>query len=75
MGAAENGLGIVNLPDYVAQSFLTAGRLKRLMPSWQPHSREVNMLYPERQYIPGKVRLFIEFTLARIAEMPVNRSR
>lgn len=33
------------------------------------------MLYPERQYIPGKVRLFIEFTLALIAEMPVNRSR
>nr|WP_252735043.1 hypothetical protein [Amphritea atlantica] len=54
---------------------MTTGRLKRLMPRWQPHSREVNMLYPERQYIPGKVRLFIEFSLARIAEMPVNRSR
>ncbi|WP_417222842.1 LysR family transcriptional regulator [Amphritea sp.] len=73
--AAENGLGIVNLPDYVVQNSLAAGRLKRLMPSWQPHSREVNMLYPERKYIPGKVRLFIEFILARVAEMPVNRSR
>ncbi|WP_368506843.1 hypothetical protein [Amphritea sp. 2_MG-2023] len=59
----------------MVQNSLTTGRLKRLMPRWQPHSREVNMLYPERQYIPGKVRLFIEFSLARIAEMPVNRSR
>ncbi|RTE65736.1 LysR family transcriptional regulator [Amphritea opalescens] len=72
--AAENGLGIVNLPEYVVQNSLAAGRLKRLMPSWQPHSREVNMLYPERKYIPGKVRLFIDFILARVAEMPVNQS-
>lgn len=72
--AAENGLGIVNLPDYVVQKSLTAGRLKKLLPDWQPHSREVNMLYPERKYIPGKVRLFIEFIMARVAEMSVSQS-
>ncbi|WP_428033335.1 LysR family transcriptional regulator [Amphritea sp.] len=61
--AAEHGLGIANLPDYVVTKSLAAGRLTRLMPGWQPHPREVHMLYPERKYIPGKVRLFIEFVM------------
>ena len=71
--AAESGLGIVNLPDYVVQESLQAGRLKKLMPSWEPSSREVHMLYPERKYIPGKVRLFIEFIMARVAELEAGR--
>ena len=70
--AAENGLGIVNLPDYVVTKSLTAGRLKKLMPGWQPHPREVHMLYPERKYIPGKVRLFIEFVMFHANEKRFN---
>ncbi|GGK68753.1 LysR family transcriptional regulator [Amphritea balenae] len=71
--AAENGLGVVNLPDYVVKNSIAAGRLKRLMPSWQPRSRDVQMLYPERKYVPGKVRLFIEFIMARVAELDATR--
>ncbi|SEQ69168.1 regulatory helix-turn-helix protein, lysR family [Amphritea atlantica] len=70
--AAENGLGIVNLPDYVVTKSLIAGRLKKLMPGWQPHPREVHMLYPERKYIPGKVRLFIEFVMFHANEKRFN---
>jgi len=70
--AAENGLGIVNLPDYVVTKSLAAGRLKKLMPGWQPHPREVHMLYPERKYIPGKVRLFIEFVMFHANEKRFN---
>ncbi|BBB27572.1 LysR family transcriptional regulator [Amphritea japonica] len=63
--AAEEGLGIVNLPDYVLTEALEEGRLKRLMPDWRSESREVHLLYQERRYIPGKVRVFIEFIMAR----------
>lgn len=63
--AAEAGLGIVNLPDYVLAEALREGRLTRLMLQWKSRSREVHMLYPDRQYIPGKVRLFIEFIMSR----------
>ncbi|WP_290699504.1 LysR family transcriptional regulator [Amphritea sp.] len=67
--AAENGLGIVNLPDYVVEKLISAGRLTKLMPSWQPHPRDVHMLYPERKYIPGKARLFIEFIMSQAQEL------
>jgi LysR family transcriptional regulator AphB len=63
--AAESGLGIVNLPDYVVLKALEEGRLKRLMPNWKSRSKKVHMLYQERKYIPAKVRLFIEFIMAR----------
>lgn len=63
--AAQAGLGIVNLPDYVVAETLEQGRLKRLLPNWNPRSRPVHMLYQERKYIPGKVRLFIEFIMAK----------
>lgn len=63
--AAESGLGIVNLPDYVVFKALEEGRLKRLMPNWKSRSRKVHMLYQERKYIPAKVRLFIEFVMTR----------
>jgi len=63
--AAESGLGIVNLPDYVVLKALEEGRLKRLMPNWKSRSRKVHMLYQERKYIPAKVKLFIEFIMTR----------
>ena len=66
--AAEAGLGIVNLPDYVVLKALEAGRLKRLMPNWKSRSRKVHMLYQQRKYIPVKVRMFIEFIMARLQE-------
>lgn len=66
--AAEAGLGIVNLPDYVVLKALEEGRLKRLMPNWQSRSRKVHMLYQQRKYIPVKVRMFIEFIMARLQE-------
>lgn len=72
--AAEAGLGIVNLPDYVVAEALTEGRLKRLMPDWKSRSREVHMLYQERKYIPGKVRLFIEFIMARFETLDESTS-
>ncbi|WP_432473372.1 LysR family transcriptional regulator [Amphritea sp. HPY] len=70
--AAEAGLGIVNLPDYVVRKSIAAGNLQRLLPDWQPRPRQVHMLYPERKYIPGKVRLFIEFIMAKVDQLKVD---
>lgn len=66
--AADFGLGIVNLPDYVVLKSLKNGRLKRLMPNWQSRSRKVHMLYQDRKYIPVKVQMFIKFIMARVQE-------
>lgn len=63
--AVESGLGIANLPTYGITEAIEKGRIKQLIPYWTPRSRMVHMLYQERKYIPGKVRLFIEFIMAK----------
>lgn len=61
--AAEVGIGIVNLPQYVVNDALSAGRLVPLLPDYQPEGRDVQMLYPHRKYLPAKVRIFVDFIL------------
>lgn len=60
------GLGVGNLPNYVIREWLEEGRLVRLLPEWEPNGRDVQMLYPHRKYLPAKVRLFIEFMMAKV---------
>ena len=66
--AAEEGIGVANLPDYVVGEALTVGRLITLLPEYEPASREVHMVYPHRQYLPAKVRLFIDFIVKKAEE-------
>jgi DNA-binding transcriptional LysR family regulator len=66
--ATEAGIGVANLPDYVVGEALTIGRLVSLLPEYEPVSREVRMVYPHFQYLPAKVRLFIDFMLQKAQE-------
>jgi len=64
--AAEAGIGIANLPDYAVGEALTLGRLVTVLPQYRPFDREVKMVYPHRQYLPAKVRLFISFIMQKV---------
>lgn len=66
--AVEAGLGIANLPDYVVGESLTLGRMITVLPQYQPRGREVQMLYPHREYLPAKVRLFISFIMSKVEQ-------
>jgi len=63
--AVEAGIGVACLPDYIVGESLTTGRLITLLPEYEPAGREVKMVYPHRQYLPTKVRLFIDFILSK----------
>jgi len=65
--AAVRGLGVANLPDYVADAALADGRLQLLMPGWRPVGRPVHLVYPHREFLPTKVRLLIDFMLSKAA--------
>ncbi len=73
--AALAGMGIAVLPTYAIGEDLRAGRLKALLPDWQPvgGNAEANTLYavylPTRQPSP-KVRALIDFMLEKMGEMP-----
>ncbi|QBR03672.1 LysR family transcriptional regulator [Paraburkholderia pallida] len=60
--AALAGMGIAMLPAGLVSDDLLAGNLIRLLPDYTVVNSdvEVSLVYPSRQYIPQKVRTFID---------------
>jgi len=59
--AAEAGMGVCLLPDYVAVPALQRGSLVRLLPQYRLQEKTIYALYPSRRFLDAKVRTWIEF--------------
>ena len=59
--AAEQGLGIAMLPDFIVEQSLREGRLIRILESFEPPAFTLNALYPSREFVPAKTRLFLDY--------------
>jgi DNA-binding transcriptional LysR family regulator len=57
--AAIAGVGIAQLPAFVCREAVADGRLRTLFGPAPPMRRSVHAVYPSRQYLPAKVRVFL----------------
>ncbi|EPJ52397.1 MAG: hypothetical protein OFPI_13860 [Osedax symbiont Rs2] len=53
--------GIANLADFVIRDYARSGELVRVFPELEPEKLSVFAVYPDRQFTPPKVSLFIDF--------------
>lgn len=60
--------GIANLAGFVIKDQLTSKALVKVFPHHQPEQLSVFAVYPERQFTPPKVSLFIDFFRAWLIE-------
>lgn len=60
----KKGVGISYIPDYLALPMIERGELKRILPNWQSEEQAFSMLYRDRQNIPLRVRVFVDYLLA-----------
>ena len=59
--ACRSGIGIAVLPDFSCHEELAAGRIMRLFPdAVTTPERGIYAIYPDRRYLPLKVRAFID---------------
>ena len=58
--------GVGRLPTFVASRYLKSGELVRVLPEYRMPEQVMYAVYPERQYLPAKVRVFIEFLVEKI---------
>lgn len=58
--AARAGLGIAMLCEWNASEDIAKGRLKQIMPDYHPTPYEVHAVYPERRFVPQKVKRIID---------------
>lgn len=61
--AIKTGLGIGYVPDYFALPMIAQGEMNHVLPDWSSKARTLHMLYRDRDNLPMRVRLFIEFVL------------
>lgn len=66
--AAERGVGIASLPDYLGS---TSRRLARVLPNLEGPSFDVYFVYPEELRASKRVSVFRDFLLHKMAEQQV----
>ena len=76
---ATAGLGIALIPAMLSVKDLRAGRLKRVLPDWNPPSTPVHVVYPSSRHLSPLVKTFVDHLLERMPppawELPSPASR
>lgn len=67
---AANGTGLTMLPTYMIGNDLKAGRLQAVLLDYEPQPYAIAALYPDRRYLPAKVRSLVDFLAARFGPKP-----
>lgn len=67
--AAILGHGIAMHPTYMVNDDLREGRLRRVMPDYQPTVLDIFAVFPSRQHMPTRVRVFIDFLKMRFSDV------
>ena len=64
MHAACEGMGFTFMPHWIVDEELAAGRLEHVLPDLVQPTAPLFAVYPDRSYLPAKVRSFLDFLVA-----------
>jgi DNA-binding transcriptional LysR family regulator len=67
---ATAGLGVALLPAFQSVKDLRAGRLKRVLPDWNPPSTPVHVVYPSSRHLSPIVKTFVDHLQERMTPAP-----
>ncbi len=62
----RQGLGIGRLPTFVAGAAIESGDLIPILPDYSMPHQELSAVFPEKQYMPEKVRVFLDFMIKEL---------
>jgi DNA-binding transcriptional LysR family regulator len=63
--AAKRGAGITIQPSFNVWKELRSGELELVLDEWHVGELDVHVVFPHRQYMPAKVRVFVDFLAQR----------
>ena len=69
-----SGIGIAVMPNWLIQPQLDSGELLTIMDDFIPTELPINAVYPQNNYIPLKVRCFINYIREAYLQEPVLQS-
>ena len=68
--AAIEGLGVILQPTFLIYEALREKKLLRILSDWEADDFTVFAVYPNRKFLPLKVRTFIDFLAERFSSEP-----
>jgi DNA-binding transcriptional LysR family regulator len=74
VAAACMGLGIAQLPNYMVDDVLAAGRLVEVLPKLRPAPLPIHAVMPANRMVPARVRAFMELLCSPEAGAPAPRT-
>ncbi|HEV7259451.1 MAG TPA: LysR family transcriptional regulator [Bosea sp. (in: a-proteobacteria)] len=61
VAAALAGLGVIQVPSFMVQEHIAAGRLVPLLTSWCSAPKPLHLVYPPNRHLSNKVRVFVDW--------------
>ncbi len=62
--AAEQGLGIARIPDFLTDESCTGGRLVQVLADFQDEPMGIYVMYPPTRHLATKVRVLVDYLVA-----------
>ncbi|HIF9421122.1 TPA: LysR family transcriptional regulator [Photobacterium damselae] len=66
--ACVDSLGIALLPEFICLPHLETGRLVHLLPEWKMPEVPISLVYSQRNLMPKRLRLLIDFLMSKMEE-------
>lgn len=74
LAAGLAGLGVIWLPDYMADAHVQQRELVRLFPDWTLEAMPLNLAFPPNRHVSAKLRVFIDWVVELMDQhVPVRR--
>mgnify|MGYP001578309055 FL=1 len=70
VNAAIDGLGVIVEPDFLVGEALRQRRLVRILPDWESTELSLYAVYPNRKFLPPKVKSFVDFLVEYFEPVP-----
>lgn len=60
VAAAGAGLGLVQVPDLIAEEAVKTGELEEVLPGYRPKPMPISVVFPTSRHMPARLRAFID---------------
>ncbi|MBD3610694.1 MAG: LysR family transcriptional regulator [Gammaproteobacteria bacterium] len=68
--AAIQGMGISIMPTFIASDAIRRGELQIVLQSYDVMELSIYVVYLSRQYLPAKIRVFVDYLKEKISDPP-----
>jgi len=68
--ATISDMGVTLMPTFVASDAINRGQLQVVLQDYQSLELQIYAIYTSRQYLPAKIKVFIDFIKERISDPP-----